>query len=157
MNEYSWGYAHAIFHSLLAARENLRVKIIDQLSSNFFIFSYTSDINFICYIYGFICIKDGDIDKVIDIVVWQLFCFQICELVLIWNDQYGEVIFVCGHLLFIDIFELLQIFGKNIGTCYLRYFCRFIYINNLIGHLALCSERVEHESITSRDDKLVQC
>ena len=75
----------------------------------------------------------------------------------IWNDQYGEVIFVCGHLLFIDIFELLHIYGKNIGTCYLRYFCRFIYINNLIGHLALCSERVEHESITSRDDKLVQC
>jgi hypothetical protein len=34
MNEYSWRYAHALFHSLLAARENRRVKIIDQLSSN---------------------------------------------------------------------------------------------------------------------------
>ena len=33
-----------------------------------------------------------------------------------WNDQYGKVIFVCGHLLFIDIFELLHIYRKNIGT-----------------------------------------
>ena len=135
---WSWGYAHALFHSLLAARENRRVKIIDQFSSKFFIFPYTSDINFLC-----------DIDKVIDIVVWQLFSFQICELGLIWNDHYGEVIFVCGHLLFIDIFELLHIYGQDIGTCYLRYFCRFIEINNLIGPLALCCESVEHESITS--------
>jgi hypothetical protein len=35
-------------------------------------------------------------------------------------------------------------------------FAVFIYINNLIGYLALCSESVEEESITSRDDKL-QC
>jgi len=28
-------------------------------------------------------------------------------------------------------------------------FAVFIYINNLIGHLALCSEGVEQESITS--------
>ena len=153
MNEYSWGY---LFHSLLAARENRRVKIIDQLSSNF-LFFLTPVILILYVIFMDLYVsKDGDIDKVIDIVVWQLFCFQICELVLIWNDQYGEVIFVCGHLLFIDIFELLHIYGKNIGSCYLRYFCRFIYINNLIAHLALYSERVEHDSITSRDNKLVQ-
>ena len=104
--------------------------------------------------------KDGDIDKVIDIVVWQLF-FQICEMVLMWNDQYGEVIFVCDHLLFIDIFELLHIYGKNIGTCCWRYFCSFIYITNLIGHLSLCSENVAHESnmrqATCLKDEVLKC
>jgi hypothetical protein len=47
-----------LFHSLLSAGENRRVKIFDQFSSKFFIFPYTSDITFLC-----------DIDKVIDIVV----------------------------------------------------------------------------------------
>ena len=129
-------------------------RIISYLTSsiviNVFLFFLTPVILIIYVIFMDLYVpKDGDIDKVINIVVWQLFCFQICELVLIWNDQYGEVIFVCGHLLFIDIFELLHIYGQNIGTCYLRYFCRFIDINNLIGHLALCCESVEHESITS--------
>ena len=59
MNEYSRRYAHTLFHSLAARenRENRRVKIIDQLSSKNFIFPYTSDINFLCYIYGLICTK----------------------------------------------------------------------------------------------------
>ena len=61
MNEYSWGYAHALFHSLLAARENRRVKIIDQLSSNFFFFLTPVILIFYVIFMDLYVPKDGDI------------------------------------------------------------------------------------------------